>query len=96
MNFDLTSISSDMPDFHNHEQAREWFKDQFENRFTLGDSTIINGKRTYYYHLIKDPEKYHQYMESFSKKDHDITNFHTFESYSTIEINEDGDISFSI
>ncbi|WP_226038527.1 hypothetical protein [Aquibacillus saliphilus] len=86
-----------MPDFENHEQAREWFKGEFQNRFSLRGSHEVDGKRVFYYHLIKQPEKYNRYMESFAKPvKHEITNFDTFESYSTVEISDDGDVSFTI
>lgn len=97
MNFDLTSISEQMPDFESHSEAREWFNSQFPGRFLLRNEDTLNGKRVYFYHVVKDPDVYQQYMESFAKQEgHEITNPHTFESYSTVEINEDGDISFSI
>ncbi|MCT2535723.1 hypothetical protein NC661_06365 [Aquibacillus koreensis] len=97
MNFDLTTISNEMPDFENHDQARQWFNEQFQERFSLVNSDIVNGKKVYYYHIIKDQSTYQQYMESFAKAgEHQITNFETFESYSTVEINEEGDISLSL
>ncbi|MBB5172491.1 hypothetical protein [Texcoconibacillus texcoconensis] len=96
MDIDITSLSQDMPDFHNHEEAREWFKNQFHERFSLRSSDDEDGKKVYYYHLIKHPDQYEQYMESFAKEQegHEITNMETFESYSTVQITEDGDIHF--
>ncbi|WP_332692753.1 hypothetical protein [Halalkalibacter lacteus] len=97
MNLDLTSIYERMPDFKNHEEAREWFKEEFGDDFLLRSSDESNGKKVFYYHVVKDPEVYQQYMESFaSPVQHEITNMGTFESYSTVEISEDGGISFSI
>lgn len=85
MNFDLTTISSEMPGFDNHIQARDWFKNQFDERFTLKASDLVEGKKVYTYHLIKNTEQYQQYMESFAKPvKHEITNADTFESYSTV------------
>ncbi|SDY02186.1 hypothetical protein SAMN05421736_101159 [Evansella caseinilytica] len=97
MDIDLTAISKAMPDFKNHEQAKNWFEEHFHDRFTFGSSDIIDGKKVFYYHLIEDPEVYQQYMESFAKEDrHNITDVHTFESYATVEISEDGGISLSL
>lgn len=97
MNIDLTNIYDRMPDFASHEEAREWFKEQFQDHFLLRGSDENEGKRVFIYHIIKDPEVYQQYMESFaSPVKHEITNMETFESYSTLEISEDGDISFSV
>jgi len=85
-----------IPDFNSHEEARTWFKEQFgDDRFLLRVSNRKNGKRIYFYHLVKDPEVYKPYMESFSSQfKHEITNFETFKSYSTIEISEDGEVVF--
>ncbi|MDQ0253107.1 hypothetical protein J2S74_000479 [Evansella vedderi] len=97
MNFDITHISDEMPNFQNHVEARKWFKDQYGNRFSLRGTDIIEGKMVHYYHLIKDPEVYQNYMESFAKvEEHEITDPNTFESYSTVEITEDGDISLTL
>ncbi|RLQ92324.1 hypothetical protein [Falsibacillus albus] len=96
MNVDLTELQNEMPDFESHLEAREWFKERYENRFVLEGMAAIDGRRVYYYHLVKDPEVYEQYMESFaSEEKHPITNSASFESYSTVEISEGGTVSFS-
>ncbi|WP_078595966.1 hypothetical protein [Evansella clarkii] len=97
MNFDITEIINEMPDFETHEEARSWFKKEYEDRFSYKGSEEVDGKRVHYYHLIKEPESYRNYMESFGKlQEHEITHQDTFESYSTIEVSEDGGISFSL
>ncbi|MFD1850627.1 hypothetical protein [Oceanobacillus bengalensis] len=97
MNIDLYSISNQMPEFSNHQQARDWFKSQFEDNFLLRSSDEMSGKKIYYYHIVKDPDTYKNYMESFSKPEkHEITNMETFESYSTVEISERGDVTILI
>ncbi|RKQ31347.1 hypothetical protein [Oceanobacillus halophilus] len=97
MNIDLKSISDKMPDFKNHEDARQWFKEQFHDDFLIRSSDVVNGEKIYFYHIIKNPELYQQYMESFAKPvKHEITNMETFESYSTVEISEDGDVKVYI
>ncbi|RKL65667.1 hypothetical protein CR203_19500 [Salipaludibacillus neizhouensis] len=97
MNIDLISLSNEMPNFVNHDQARGWFKQQFEERFSLMDMRESEGKKVFYYHIIKDQERYQQYMETFAKPiEHEITNMETFESYSTVEITEDGDINLTL
>ncbi|WP_462413350.1 hypothetical protein [Neobacillus sp. Marseille-QA0830] len=84
-----------MPKFRSHEEARSWFKEQFGNRFLLRMTNNEDGKRIYFYHLVKDPNVYKPYMESFSSSvKHEITNFDTFKSYSTIEISENGEVVF--
>ncbi|MDG5786785.1 hypothetical protein QA612_04720 [Evansella sp. AB-P1] len=97
MDIDITTISNEMPDFINHDEARQWFKKQFHERFALRNTDTIDGKTIYFYHIIKDLDQYQHYMESFSREEgHEFTNPDTFKSYSTVEITEDGDISLSL
>lgn len=97
MNVDLTMINERIPDFTSHDEARKWFKEEFGDRFLSRSIDEIEGKRVYYYHLIKDFDMYQEYMESLSSSvKHEITSMKPFESYTTVEISEDGGISFSI
>jgi adenine-specific DNA methylase len=96
MDLNFTPEHEWMPDFTSHEEAREWFKELFDDRFLLRMSDLKDDQRIYYYHLVKDPEVYQHYMESFSRPDHEITNMHVFKSYSTIEISENGDVHFIV
>ncbi|WP_280770834.1 hypothetical protein [Salipaludibacillus daqingensis] len=97
MKIDMESLSNQLPDFDDHETARAWFKNKFDDRFSLKNSENDNGKKVHYYHIIKNPETYKLYMESFSKPvKHEITEMETLESYSTVEITEDGDISLTL
>ncbi|GAE35505.1 hypothetical protein [Halalkalibacter akibai] len=97
MNFDLTTIYNDIPDFKNHDEASSWFKNRFGDQFVLKNYDTIEGEKVYYYHVIKNEEVYHEYMESLASPEHtDITSPEPFESYSTVEITEDGGISLTI
>ncbi|NRD79677.1 hypothetical protein HPT25_20150 [Bacillus sp. BRMEA1] len=98
MDLNFTPEHERIPDFRNHEEAREWFKELFDDRFLLRMSDMKDDKKIFYYHIVKDPEVYQHYMESFSRpaEFHEITNMHVFESYSTIEISEDGDVHFIV
>ncbi|WP_010677559.1 hypothetical protein [Bacillus timonensis] len=97
MNIDVTSIYDNMPEFNNHMEARDWFKNQFPDRFFLRTHSDSEGKMTYFYHIVKDPETYQRYMESFaSEEKREITEMSTFESYTTVEISEDGDVSITL
>lgn len=88
-NMDITEI----PHFKNHNEARDWFKQQYGDSFLLRMTDVQNGKKVMYYHFIKDPEIYMPYMESFaSSVEHEITNMEVFKSYSTITIDEDGNV----
>lgn len=95
MNQDFTVERSQMPSFSNHEEAREWFKGQFGDRFLLRMTDMKDGKRVNFYHLVKDLGVYKPYMESFaSTVTHEITNMDVFKSYTTIEIDENGHVEF--
>lgn len=97
MNIDLHTVFENLPDFQTHEEARSWFKEQFSDRFLLKNSDVFEETRVYYYHIVKNPQAYEEYMESLGNPEvHEISNSELFESYSTVEISEDGDISFSI
>ncbi|WP_085993210.1 hypothetical protein [Oceanobacillus senegalensis] len=97
MNIDLTSISKEMPDFHSHEEAKQWFKEKLHDDFLIRSTETVNGKKIHFYHIIKQPELYKRYMESFAKPvKHEITNMETFESYSTVQISEDGEVKIFI
>lgn len=97
MNIDIESIYENMPDFSNHMEAREWFKNEFKDRFFLRTHSEQDGKMTYYYHIVKDPEVYQRYMESFaSEQEREITEMSTFESYTTVEISEDGAVNITL
>lgn len=97
VSMDLQSVFENLPDFQNHDEARTWFKEQFQERFLLRNSDVIDGQRIYYYHIVKDPDHYRDYMESLaSEVEKEYTSTEPFESYSTVEISENGDISFTI
>lgn len=90
---EITTFFEQMPEFENHEDARSWLKDQFHERCLFRGSDTQDGKIVYFYHLVKDRDRYQQYMESFaSPMKHEITDMSTFESYTTIVISEDGSI----
>jgi hypothetical protein len=93
MNQDFTIDPNQMPNFNNHDEARSWFKGQFGDRFLLRMTDMKDGRRVNFYHLVKDPDVYKPYMESFaSVVPHEITNMEVFKSYSTIEIDEHGKV----
>ncbi|WP_053361505.1 hypothetical protein [Bacillus sp. FJAT-27251] len=97
MNTNLDALLERKPEFSSHEEARSWFKEQLQEQFQLRSSDEVNGKRVYFYHIIKNPEVYKSYMESFaSPVKHEITSMEPFESYTTLEISEDGGVRVSL
>lgn len=97
LNFDVNELVSSMPDFSNHEEAREWFTKRFGTQFLPKDEEKSEGKHVYYYHIVKNQENYDHYMMSLKEEGKmELNNMEPFESYSTVEISEDGDVSISI
>jgi hypothetical protein len=95
MNEDYNLNSNQIPNFKSHEEAREWFKSQYGDRFLMRATDMKDGKRVNYYHLVKDPNVYQPYIESFANVvQHEITNMDVFKSYSTITIDENGIVQF--
>ncbi|WHY64905.1 hypothetical protein [Neobacillus sp. SuZ13] len=93
MNQNYSIDPNQIPKFTSHEEARAWFKGQYGDRFLLRMTDLKDGRRVNFYHLVKDPEVYKPYMESFaSVVPHEITNINTFKSYTTIEIDENGQV----
>ncbi|HWO75906.1 MAG TPA: hypothetical protein VNM69_08435 [Bacillus sp. (in: firmicutes)] len=93
---EIASFFDQMPEFTNHEEARSWLKEHFRDNCLFRGSDTRDGRKVYLYHLVKNPEVYHQYMESFASpkpEEHEITNMQTFESYNTLVITEDGDVT---
>jgi hypothetical protein len=95
MNLDINMDPNQIPDFKSHDEAREWFKNRYGDRFLMRATDMQDGKRVNYYHFVKDPDVYQPYMESFASVDqHEITTTDVFKSYSTITIDEDGAVQF--
>ncbi|QOR67929.1 hypothetical protein IM538_07295 [Cytobacillus suaedae] len=96
MDIDFNAITDNMPNFENHDDAKAWFEEYFEDKFVFKNQDELNGKTVYYYHIVKNPDAYSQYMVSLTSevKPH-ITDFNTVKSYSTVEISEDGEVSFT-
>lgn len=97
MNQNVNHDPTEIPSFKSHDEARDWFKGQYGNDFLLRSTDVDNGRKVMYYHLVKNPDMYQSYMESFAATDaaqHEITNMGVFKSYSTITIDEDGQVKF--
>ena len=95
MNQDFSINHEQMPNFKSHEEARTYFKNLYGDRFLLRGTDIREGTKVTMYHLVKNPEVYQPYMESFSHEvKHEITNMDVFKSYNTIEIDENGNVHF--
>ena len=97
MNIDFNEITESMPNFENHDDAKAWFEEYFQDKFIFKNQDELDGKTVYYYHIVKNPDVYALYMEALTNdvKPH-ITDFDTVESYSTVEITEDGEVSITM
>lgn len=49
---------SKIPEFHNHDEARGWFKSMYGAKFALTNSEMILGRKCYFYNLILDIDTY--------------------------------------
>ncbi|WP_142382902.1 hypothetical protein [Bacillus sp. V33-4] len=96
MEFNIEQLAEQLPDFSDHEGAHHWFTQKYGERFVLRETNTIEGKKVYFYHVIKEPGLYNEYLENISDEISDEINPDAFRSYSTIEISEDGDVSISI
>ncbi|MCM3573624.1 MULTISPECIES: hypothetical protein [Mesobacillus] len=97
MNIDIDQIAASLDDFSTHEEAREWFANRFGAQFIQKEEDISEGKRVYFYHIVKNRDAYNQYMASLMDDGKiEFKSMEPFESYSTVEISEDGDVSISI
>ena len=97
MNIDIDQLAASLPDFSTHEEASEWFTNRFGSQFIHKEEDISEGKRVYFYHIVKNRDAYDQYMSSLMDDGKmEFKSMEPFESYSTVEISEDGDVSISI
>ncbi|WP_079505563.1 hypothetical protein [Mesobacillus jeotgali] len=68
-----------------------------EASFYIIMEDISEGKHVSYYHIVKDQEAYDGYMASLTAdRKMEINSMEPFESYTTVEISEDGNVSISI
>ena len=78
-----------IPQFHSHEEARQWFKEKYGDDFMMTDSEEIGGEKCYFYTLILDRAKYEKGHRELVEKGYIIGTEH-LNSYQSIEIMESG------
>lgn len=94
---EFKKVTEKMPNFQSHEEARQWFKGKFQEDFLIRCSEAFQGRKIYFYHIVKNKDLYQNYMQSFTKHTRpQITNMDTFNSYSTVEISENGEVNIYI
>lgn len=94
---DLELLTRNLPTFKDHYEAKKWFKDPFRENFLIRCSEDLQGNKIYCYHIVKNKVLYQNYMMSFADQRRQmITDMATFESYSTVEISENGEVSVFI
>ncbi|RFU64954.1 hypothetical protein [Peribacillus glennii] len=97
MEIRIENLMQELPEFDTHDEAKAWFEEKYQDRFVLGSTDIMEGTKVYYYHLVKEPNEYRDYMANVSNgSDEGIESMQPFYSYSTIEIAENGGISISL
>lgn len=85
------SAEAELPHFSNHEEARDYFKNQYGNRFMMTDSRILDGVKTYFYHLVLDDQAYQDGIKK-SQNGERVSDMDFLFSYQSVEITEDGQI----
>ena len=56
-----------LPDFQNHEEAREYFIEKYGNDFVFTSAEKIGSQMCYFYHLIIDHETYKMTMKTLKE-----------------------------
>jgi hypothetical protein len=85
------SFLKELPEFKSHDEARQWFKQRFGDNFFMTESEVINGEKTYFYHLVMDRESYFKGMQELKEKGY-AEGIELINSYHPIEINEKGSV----
>jgi hypothetical protein len=96
MNINIEQLAKEMPEFNNHQEARDWFGEKFQGQFIFKEKDIIDDTPTYFYHIVKDTNNYNRYMNALSQEDSTIDSMNTFYSYTTVSITESGDVEISL
>ena len=85
------SAEAELPHFSNHQEARDYFKNQYGNRFMMTDSRVIDRVKTYFYHLVLDDKAYQDGIRN-SRNGEPVSDMDLLFSYQSVEITEDGQI----
>ncbi len=97
MNISIEQLAQELPDFASHEEARNWFQQKYKDSFIYKSQDVSDGMNVFFYHIVKDPQVYEQYMAELQNEVHStLQDDKAFYSYTTVEIAENGDISLSL
>lgn len=96
MDINIEQLAKEMPEFTNHQEASDWFGDKYQGQFVFKEKDFINEVPTYFYHIVKDVNRYNRYMNALLQEDGDIDSLNTFYSYTTVSITEDGNVEISL
>ncbi|EDL65812.1 hypothetical protein [Bacillus sp. SG-1] len=96
MDINIEKLAKEMPEFTNHQEASDWFGDKFQGQFVFKEKDFINEVPTYFYHIVKDVNRYNRYMNALVQEESDIDSLNTFYSYTTVSITEDGNVEISL
>ena len=96
MDINIEQLAKEMPEFTNHQEASDWFGDKFQGQFVFKEKDFINEVPTYFYHIVKDVNRYNRYMNALVQEESDIDSLNTFYSYTTVSITEDGNVEISL
>ena len=80
-----------IPEFHSHDEARNWFKDKYGDRFMMTGSQDLEEGKVYFYHLILDEDKYKEFNRKLREDGHS-SDMELMFSYQSVELFSNGRI----
>lgn len=80
---------ANFPNFSSHDEARDFFKNAYGERFVMTGSEMIADMKVYFYYLILDPEIFADGQKKL-QQGHSVSGLEYLNSHQPIEIFEDG------
>lgn len=82
-----------IPEFNNHDEARQWFKAKYGDNFVLTDSEQIDDRKCYFYFLILDKAAFEAGQKELLENGYMVANAKQYMfSHQPIQIFDDGSI----
>lgn len=80
-----------LPVFLNHEEARNYFQNKYEERFVPVSTHMIDEMKVYFYALVLNPSAFKDGQEKIQQGEFSL-GLEYLESYQSIEIFENGQV----
>lgn len=82
---------AELPDFSTHEEARNYFKNKYGERFVMVSSDVIDKMNVHFYAVVLNPSVFEDGQKKVRQGEY-VFGEKYLESYQSIEIFEDGRI----